>query len=226
MIAMISSWAHRFGLLFSRGRARAVLPVVGVVLACAAGGVALAAQPRVVPPNGKVGGKGYSYYLERSGKAFFHSPAACQTVTVGGLRVAVVFIGAAPACSEPAGRPVYAGGPANECSTLPGDHKGFGTTASQLKRCARAGLKAFSHVKASVDGHRVPKFARFITATEVFAFLLPKNRFPGVKQRKGRSAAYGYGLLLRGLTKGTHTVRHAATLNGKRFSLTLTLRVR
>lgn len=226
MITMISSWAQRFGLLMARRRARAVLPMAGVVLAFAAGGAALAAQSRVVPPNGKVGGKGYSYYQERGWKAVFHSPAACQTITVGGLRVAIVNVSAEPTCTAPAGRPVYAPGPGSECSTLPGDHNGYGTTASQLKRCARAGLKGFSDVTASVDGHRVPQYARFITATEVFAFRLPKNRFPGVKQRRGRSAAYGYGLLLTGLDKGTHKIQHTVTLNGKRFSLTATLRVR
>jgi hypothetical protein len=137
----------------------------------------------------------------------------------------VVITGAGRTCTEPAGRPIYVGGPGSECSTLPGDHKGFGTTDSELKQCARAGLKGFSDVTASVDGHHVPQYARFITATEAFPFNLPKNRFPGIKQRNGRSAAYGYGLLLTGLTKGTHTVRHTVTLNGKRFSLTATLHV-
>lgn len=189
-------------------------------------GAAAAATPNhVVRPNGKVAGKGYSYYLERGWKAYFASPAPCQTVTVNGLRVAVLDPTEDPTCTEPAGRPIYVTGPGAECSTIPGDHSGFGKTAPQLMRCARAGLKN-SVVHAWVDGHRVPKFAGFITATEAFAFRLPKNRFHGVEQRRGRSAAYGYGLLLRGLTKGTHTVRHAETVNGTKIEATATVHVR
>jgi hypothetical protein len=200
---------------------------IAAALVLALCGAAAAATPsHVVPPNGKVGGKGYSYYLGRWEKAFFHSAAACQTVTVSGLRVALVFGGESPACTEPAGRPIYLGAPADECSTLPGDHKGYGTTASQLKRCARAGFNVFSDVKAWVDDRRVSRYARFTTATQAFAFHIPKNRFPGVKQRSGRSAAYGYGLLLTGLTKGTHTVRQTFTLNGTKVDNTVTLHVR
>jgi hypothetical protein len=199
---------------------------IAAALVLALCGAAAGATPsHVVPPNGKVGGKGYSYYLERGWKVSFGAPGPCQMVTVGGLRVAVVNPTDGPTCTEPAGRPIYVPGPSDECSTFPGDHNGFGKTASQLKQCARAGMQN-SVVHASVDGHRVPHYARFITATEVFAFHLPKNRFPGIKQRKGRSAAYGYGLLLTGLTKGTHTVGHVGTLNGMKIDVTATLRVR
>lgn len=42
----------------------------------------------------------------------------------------------------------------------------------------------------------------------------------------GRSAAYGYGLLLRGLPTGSQTLRHAGTVNGIKIDTTATLRVR
>jgi hypothetical protein len=217
------SWQIRDGRTRPRRTVSATIAAALVLALC--GGAAAAAAGHVVPPNGKVGGKGYSYYLERGWKTFFASPGPCQAVTVGGLRVAVVSADAGPGCNEPAGRPVYVTGPDNECSTLPGDHNGYGKTPSQLEQCARAGLKVFSDVRAFVDGQPIPEFARFITATEVFAFRMPKNRFPGIKQRGGRSAAYGYGLLLTGLTKGTHKVRHTLTLKGKRYTVTTTLRV-
>lgn len=206
------------------------LHAMGAIIATAlvlamCGGAAAAAPSHVVPPNGKLAGRGYSYYLERAWKVFFGAPGPCQTATVGGVRVAVVNPSDGPSCNEPAGRPVYVSGPSAECSTLPGDHNGFGKSASQLRRCARAELKN-SVVHAWLDGHQVPNFASFITTTNAFAFRLPKNRFPGVKQRKGRSAAYGYGLLLTGLTKGNHTVRHAGTVIGTKIDTTATLRVR
>lgn len=213
-------------------RTRSLRPIsatigAALVLALCGGAAAGAATPsHVVPPNGKVGGKGYSYFLGRGWITYLRSAAACQTVIVGGLRVAVVDVTAEPTCTEPAGRAIYIPGPSNECSTVPGDHHGYGKTASQLKQCARAGLKGFSDVRASVDGRQVPNFARFITATGTFGVNIPRNRFPGIKPQSGRSAAYGYGLLLQGLTKGTHKVQHTATLNGKRFTVAATLRVR
>jgi hypothetical protein len=212
------------------GRTRPPYPISATIAAAAlvlalCGAAAAATPSHVVAPNGQVGGKGYSYYLERGWKVFFASPGPCQTVSVGGLRVAVVNPTEEPTCTEPAGRPIYVTGPGAECSTIPGDHNGFGKTASQLEQCARAEMKN-SVVHAWLDGHQVPSFARFITATDAFAFRLAKNRFPGVKQRSGRSAAYGYGLLLTGLTKGTHTLRHAGTVNGTQIDKTATLRVR
>ena len=77
------------------GRTRPPYPLSATIAAAApvlalCGAAAAATPSHVVPPNGKVGGKGYSYYLERGWKVFFASPGPCQTVSVGGLRVAVV----------------------------------------------------------------------------------------------------------------------------------------
>jgi hypothetical protein len=211
------------------GQTRSPHPISAIIAAAlllALFGTAAAATPsHVVPPNGRVGGKGYVYYLKRGWEAFFASPKACQTITVGGLKVAVVNPSDGPTCTEPKSQPIYVTGPSSECSTIPADHNGFGKTASQLKQCARAGMKD-SVVHTWLDGHRVSNFSRFITATEAFAFRLPKNRFPGVKQRRGRSAANGYGLLLRGLPKGIHRLRHAGTVHGTKIDTTATLRVR
>ena len=49
-------------------------------------------------------------------------------------------------------------------------------------------------------------FKRFITATGLFVMRVPTPRQFGIKRHRGRSAAYGSGLLLSGLRKGTHTI--------------------
>ena len=59
---------------------------------------------------------------------------------------------------------------------------------------------------ASVDGRPVADFNRFITATGVYQLHLPKNNLFKSKQRNGTSAAYGYRLLLAGLSPGQHTI--------------------
>ena len=77
----------------------------GGACTCSSGAAAAATPSHVVPPNGKVGGKGYCYYLERGWEVFFASPGPCQTVSVGGLRVAVVDPSDGPDLHR-AGRPV------------------------------------------------------------------------------------------------------------------------
>lgn len=208
-----------------RGRSRTGRASIAAVACVMTGALLLslsatgfaAGERHVVPPNGKVAGRGYAYYQKRDWQVYFSTPApgpkACATLTVGGKKVALVSDGRGGhiTCSEPAGRPIYLPGPGNECSTLPGDHSGYGTTDQQLKRCAAAGMKGAT-VRAWFDGHRVPGFQKsFITATRVYLIKLPKNRFKGIKQRRGRSAADGYGLLVIGLTKGTYTLRNAVT---------------
>lgn len=212
--------------------AASVCVLAGGLLLVLSGGGFAAAGSNVVPPSGTVAGHSYAYYLERGWQLYFSSPApgprTCPTITVDGQKVALVGGpgggGGKSTCNEPTGRPIYLPGPEDECSTLPGDHNGFGTTESQLKRCARAGMKG-ALASASVDGHRISHFNGFITATGVYSIHLPKNRFPGVKQRSGRSAAYGYGLLVIGLTKGTHTLHHAGTVMGDHVEATVRLHV-
>jgi hypothetical protein len=54
-----------------------------------------------------------------------------------------------------------------------------------------------------VDVHKL------IAATEVYPVHVPKkNILNSHKASSGRSAAYGYGLLLTGLSKGTHTIHN------------------
>jgi hypothetical protein len=43
-------------------------------------------------------------------------------------------------CSASPGEPIYLHGIGDECSTIKGDHNGFGTSPAQLVRCARKGL--------------------------------------------------------------------------------------
>lgn len=208
---------------------------VGLVLSVTA--VALAATTPVVSPHGKVAGHGYAYWQERFWQNLFASgrsvPKVCQTLHAGGQSVALLGVGAAGpgpyghTCSEPAGRPVYLQAVTDECSTFKPDHNGFGTTPSQLKRCARA-IYAVKNVHVWIDGRPVPHFDRFITATGVYPLHVPRKNQFGYKGRSGRSAAYGSGLLLSGLSKGIHTI----WLNGSvpsahvHLAFTYTLHVR
>jgi hypothetical protein len=201
---------------------------VGLSLTLSGAGFA-AAGSTVVPPNGKVAGHGYAYYEKRGWQLFFSfpgpEPKACRTITVDGQVVAIVGgFRDKSSCVEPAGRPIYFPGPVNECSTVKGDHGSFSTSASALKKCARFVMRG-AVASESLDGHVVANFARFLTATGVFKVHVPKNRFPGITSRTPRSAAYGYGLLVTGLTKGTHTLKRTGTIMGVTAKATVTVQV-
>ena len=105
----------------------------------------------------------------------------------------------------PAEEPIYVHGISNECSTVHGDHAGFGTSASQLERCARKGFKGL-HGSASIDGMPVVNYRQLISAAAVVEARVPTHNAFHLAQQRLRSAAYGEGLLLRGLTPGTHTI--------------------
>jgi hypothetical protein len=129
-------------------------------LACGVGAAVLlslgtaargAGETSVVPAKGKIAGEGYAYYLERFWKitTFATSPPAkpCQTMTVKGQRVGLLTpktiapMKESYRCNIPAGQPVYAVELSNECSTFKGDHGTYGTSDSQLRKCARVLFK-------------------------------------------------------------------------------------
>jgi hypothetical protein len=124
-------------------------------------------------------------------------------------------------CTEPAGRPIYVQHVANECSTFKGDHAGFGTSGAQLKKCARS---PFTNATGTtkVDGQKVAHPDRYLAASQVYAITLHKSNYFGYKKKHGRSAAYGYGVLLRGLTTGTHKVVVAGTIPSFKFHIKVT----
>ena len=210
----------------------AIASVLGVSVVLA--GAALAAGgTNVVPANGKVAGEGYAYYLERSWQiTFATSPPAepCQTLTVNGKQVGLLTtktltpMPESYSCSEPTGRPVYAIQLGNECSTFKGDHGTFGTSDSQLKKCAVALFKGVKDT-ATVDGHSV-KVTRLIATTGVYPVHVPKKNINGSgKAGMGRSAAHGYGLLLTGFSKGTHVIHALASVGTSKWDITWTLHV-
>jgi hypothetical protein len=198
---------------FRTSKSRVAIAVVAMVLAGAGGGLARAADGGlVVPPRGAVAGHGYAYWLAAAERIFFASggsPPLCQTLHANGR--AVEFLDGANTgqqikCSASPGEPIYVHGIDNECSTIKGDHDGFGTSPAQLERCARKGFKGDSGT-ASIDGVKVASYSLLITATNAVEIHLPKHNSFNVPAQSGTSAAYGEGLLLRGLAAGSHRIR-------------------
>jgi hypothetical protein len=209
---------------FAARRIRVVTIVVGAALVLGLGSAAVAATGiHIVPLGGKVAGKGYAYWLQRQWQLqFADTPpyTPCQTMTVNGQKVGYLGIKSiVPAtskynCSEPAGRPLYVIELSAECSTFHGDHLTFGTSDSQLIRCARTEQEGGTPtVTTTVDGQGVD-VSKLVAATGVYPVHIPKNNLLGTKKAgNGRSAAYGPGLLLTGLPKGTHVIHTVATIS-------------
>jgi hypothetical protein len=205
----------------TRGFARAIA-VAGVTLALGLGTAAFATTGNhVVPSGGKVAGAGYGSWLKREWQLqFANTPPykACQTMTVNGHKVGYLGIKSiAPAttsytCREPAGRPLYVIELSAECSTFHGDHLTLGTSDSQLKRCARTEFRQGTPAQtATIDGHSVD-VSKLVAATGAFSVHNAKGNFVKSTKQLGRSAAYGWGLLVTGLAKGTHVIHSVARI--------------
>jgi hypothetical protein len=190
------------------------ITVLGLSLAA----VGLAATSPVVPAGGKVAGKGYAYYFMRLQQLIAPSTRplpSCSTVTVAGQKVAMLNLNQPPpggtvTCSEPAGRAIYVALISITCSTQQGFHgglappslwfnQGSGTSDADLVKCAKLGVNLPLGNSATLDGHPV-NLRPLVTSTGVF--FVPK-----MLGGPARAAAYGVGVLLRGLSNRTHTIQ-------------------
>ena len=204
------------------------------------GSLAIAAAPafaapgfHVVPVHGTVAGEGYAYYLKRDWQIVFStSPPVkpCQTLNVNGHDVGLLTlrtlkpIKESYACSEPAGRPLYAVELSSECSTFKGDHGKYGTSDPQLEKCARTLFKGSKNATA-VDGQSV-NVTKLVATTGVYrVHVQKKNLFGSNRAGKGKSAAHGYGLLLTGLSKGTHVIHTLFKFGSNRWDITWSVHV-
>ncbi len=196
----------------------------------------------VVPVTGTVAGNGYAYWLRRSWQLEYGSPAAlnaCDTLTSNGQRVAFLNYPTTQGtyhftCSEPAGRPLYVEEPSNECSTFAGDHS-TGTSEQELMLCARnlseiggqtakLGWKGVT-MSATVDGKPVSLW-KLLVATGVYPIQAAVGNAVASFSGDARSAAYGSGLLLTGLAKGTHVIHSVnATVGVGRWNSTFAVHV-
>jgi hypothetical protein len=208
---------------------------IAVTLVLSVSGAALAAAAtNVVPPTGKVAGHGYAYWLQRTWQWSFSGSLrpgeACPTLTSNGQRVGLLTLGTfAPGrqkitCNEPAGRPLYLTALTDECSTLKGDHPNFGTSDTDLKRCAQTLSKPIKQT-VTLDGIRVD-MKKLIASTDVFRVHIGKHNAFGAPPGNARSAAYGPGLLLTGLETGTHVIHGLASVgHGPAYDITWTVHV-
>jgi hypothetical protein len=176
-----------------------VIPAVAALLAASGGGLAQAAGGSpVVPPGGTVAGHGYGYWLAAADRVFFAyggSPPPCQTLHADGQ--AVEFLDGVDTdqqinYSVPTGEPIYVHGISNECSTIKGDHNGFGTSPAQLERCARKGFKGDGGT-AWLDGVKVANYRRLIAATNAVEIHVPKHNSFYIPGQSATSAGYGEG---------------------------------
>lgn len=202
------------------------LPLGGALLALLMTPVALAsALNDVVREPGTIAGQPYSYWMTQAWDLYFTSPApgpsACQTVTLKGTAVTVVgnFKGGNSSCNVPSGSAIYVNEYSNHCSTLEGEHNGFGTSAADITQCALGPNHATAMVGISswLDGQQVPTFGHYFwIATNSFQVSPEPERFPEAGAGPVTAAAWGWSLLLRPLPKGTHTVRCRVTSPAKK----------
>jgi hypothetical protein len=172
----------------------------------------------VVPSNGGVAGHPYAYWLKRTWKVYFTAPApgptACESVTANGQTINLVedIGGGRSHCHLPTHQPIFVNELSTECSTIPGHHNGWGTSNGDLQKCSRA-VTEKALITEWLDGRRVPNFGKtFWKYVNAFRVTVPPHRFSTFSRGgHARAAVWGWALLLKGLPKGTHTVRCKAT---------------
>ena len=188
------------------------------VLAFAVSMASAQQPPNVVPSRGEVAGHGYAYWMERHwqfafamSKSSAQSRNHCQSLTANGKQVAFL-IGASTgthSCSESLGLPIYINLVSADCATYSGQHTGFGTSDKQLALCSKHYFAGVGTISASIDGKAV-NVKTLVAGTGGFPVHAVAGNVLGVTAGPGRAAAYGVGLLLAGLSKGTHTIHCVA----------------
>lgn len=211
-----------------------LVAVLGVSLALVSASPARPAKRTavVLPASGKVAGEGYAYYERRSTQKLLDSSvpvAPCQTLLVHGQVVGylpvttIQPITSAHTCREPQGRPLYVVDIGNECSTAPGDHGSFGTSDTDLMRCAKALFYPITE-HTTVDDRSVDT-AELITGPPAYPIRIPKNPLFPLPPGEYRSATYGPGLLIVDLSTGIHTIHMVTESHGMKWTLIWTIDV-
>ncbi len=201
-------------------RRRVIGLTLGVsLLALSMGAAAFASTlNEVVPSTGGVAGQPYAYWLQQDWQFYFASSKQCQSATVGRQTVylAESIGGGVSSCHMPAGHPIFINSLSTECSTIPGQHNGWGTSKSDLQKCSRT-VTEKALITEWLDGQRVPNFGKtFWKTVPQFSVNVPAGRFKNFQGGQVRAAAWGWSLLLKKLPKGKHTVRCRAFYpNGK-----------
>lgn len=194
---------------------------------------AVAAGSPVVPRGGTAAGEGYGYYLKRATQLVYASKKkpglpACVTITVDGTKVTILSGEAHRfTCDVPAGRALYYDVLSSGCDTYPGDHDKYGTSDAALRRCAKASIKGAT-ASGRVDGTPVDVNRLFATSGAFTVKLSDTDNIYGNKTfdgRSGRAAVVGYGLLLSGLSTGTHTVVGTGAVPADKYKSSQTITV-
>jgi hypothetical protein len=212
-------------------RSIALALALGAVIVAPTAPAGAASGDVVVPKGGTVAGLGYAQWLGAWWQLRLTRPpdvVICRqvgdvSVLIGGRNA--LGGGESDACAVPFGKPVYLNGLAVACSTMQTGALHGGTDA-QLRSCAKRQFRGARRLSATLDGQPVAGYAGLVAASPVVAVTLPRINVLKTQRRSGRAAAYGVGLLLVGLTAGTHTVRQTGSLPGGRdLRLTYKLQV-
>lgn len=104
-----------------------------------------------------------------------------------------------------------------ECSTLPGDHPGFGTTEADLRACATyfTNFVNLSTMTASLDGVPITALNQYRAGSPLFSIgPLPANNIAGAPAGSTATAVSdGYYLMLHPLSVGQHILKFHAELD-------------
>ena len=231
-----------------RSRVRVLVPVIlaALLVGCGASTPSTSHNSKstfeVVPITGTVAGGGYAYWQKRYWQINFgqSSVPLCDTATGPDGQTIGFLNGGVPgyesaACTEPAGRALYVAVSSAEnpaptgkpitCQVSPTAPRTPITSDAQAESCAVRSWPGTT-VFGTVDGHPVDLHA-LLTVTKVFPInVVEGNDFHYGPPGPGRAAAYGSGLLLTGLSPGTHIIHTRAAYPPQHLAWDYTFTVR
>jgi hypothetical protein len=112
-------------------------------------------------------------------------------------------------CVIPQGKAILLPVVNNECSYL--EFPAYKTEA-ELTKCASSLIDKASNLKVTIDGVNIPDLNKYRFQSSLYNFTMPSDNVLGLAPGTTDSSANGYWIMLKPLTKGTHTIKFGGSI--------------
>jgi len=112
-------------------------------------------------------------------------------------------------CVIPQGKAILLPVVNNECSYL--EFPAYKTEA-ELTKCASSLIDKATNLKVTIDGVNIPDLNKYRFQSSLYNFTMPSDNVLGLAPGTTDSSANGYWIMLKPLTKGTHTIEFGGSI--------------
>jgi hypothetical protein len=112
-------------------------------------------------------------------------------------------------CTVPQGKAILLPVVNNECSYL--EFPAY-KTEQELTTCATSLIDKATNLKVSIDGVNFPDLNKYRFQSSLYNFTIPANNVLGLAPGTTDSSANGYWIMLKPLSKGSHTIEFGGSI--------------